>query len=193
MEGNENNNAQNAAGQNNANQIANNNAIDYEKIQAIVEGRNAKTEDSILKSYFQQQGLSADEMKTAIEDFKTTKAQKAQQASLNEQKIQNENATLRAQIQQMKVNEVANKCALEIGVDPKTIPYLIRMADLTGAVGQDGKISEEAIKTAFNSVLEALPQLKGSSQQDNTGFQKIGGENNNKTPDIQDRLKEIFS
>ena len=158
MEGNENNNAQNAAGQNNANQIANNNAIDYEKIQAIVEGRNAKTEDSILKSYFQQQGLSADEMKTAIEDFKTTKAQKAQQASLNEQKIQNENATLRAQIQQMKVNEVANKCALEIGVDPKTIPYLIRMADLTGAVGQDGKISEEAVKTAFNSVLEALPQ-----------------------------------
>lgn len=193
MEGNENNNAQNAAGQNNANQIANNNAIDYEKIQAIVEGRNAKTEDSILKSYFQQQGLSADEMKTAIEDFKTTKAQKAQQASLNEQKIQNENATLRAQIQQMKVNEVANKCALEIGVDPKTIPYLIRMADLTGAVGQDGKISEEAVKTAFNSVLEALPQLKGSSQQDNTGFQKIGGENNNKAPDIQDRLKEIFS
>lgn len=193
MEGNENNNAQNAAGQNNANQIANNNAIDYEKIQAIVEGRNAKTEDSILKSYFQQQGLSADEMKTAIEDFKTTKAQKAQQASLNEQRIQNENATLRAQIQQMKVNEVANKCALEIGVDPKTIPYLIRMADLTGAVGQDGKISEEAVKTAFNSVLEALPQLKGSSQQDNTGFQKIGGENNNKTPDIQDRLKEIFS
>lgn len=193
MEGNENSNAQNAAGQNNANQIANNNAIDYEKIQAIVEGRNAKTEDSILKSYFQQQGLSADEMKTAIEDFKTTKAQKAQQASLNEQKIQNENATLRAQIQQMKVNEVANKCALEIGVDPKTIPYLIRMADLTGAVGQDGKISEEAVKTAFNSVLEALPQLKGSSQQDNTGFQKIGGENNNKTPDIQDRLKEIFS
>ena len=193
MEGNENNNAQNAAGQNNANQIANNNAIDYEKIQAIVEGRNAKTEDSILKSYFQQQGLSADEMKTAIEDFKTTKAQKAQQASLNEQKIQNENATLRAQIQQMKVNEVANKCALEIGVDPKTIPDLIRMADLTGAVGQDGKISEEAVKTAFNSVLEALPQLKGSSQQDNTGFQKIGGENNNKTPDIQDRLKEIFS
>lgn len=193
MEGNENNNAQNAAGQNNANQIANNNAIDYEKIQAIVEGRNAKTEDSILKSYFQQQGLSADEMKTAIEDFKTTKAQKAQQASLNEQKIQNENATLRAQIQQMKVNEVANKCALEIGVDPKTIPYLIRMADLTGAVGQDGKISEEAVNTAFNSVLEALPQLKGSSQQDNTGFQKIGGENNNKTPDIQDRLKEIFS
>lgn len=193
MEGNENNNAQNATGQNNANQIANNNAIDYEKIQAIVEGRNAKTEDSILKSYFQQQGLSADEMKTAIEDFKTTKAQKAQQASLNEQKIQNENATLRAQIQQMKVNEVANKCALEIGVDPKTIPYLIRMADLTGAVGQDGKISEEAVKTAFNSVLEALPQLKGSSQQDNTGFQKIGGENNNKTPDIQDRLKEIFS
>ena len=75
------NQAQNTTGQNNAVQTNNNNAgninqgIDYEKIQAIVDGRNAKTEDSVLKSYFQQQGLSAEEMKTAITDFKNNRAQ----------------------------------------------------------------------------------------------------------------------
>ena len=62
MEGNEannnnansNQNAQNTTGQNNnANQPNNNsNGIDYNKIQEIIEGRNAKTEDSVLKPIF---------------------------------------------------------------------------------------------------------------------------------------------
>lgn len=53
---NSNQNAQNAAGQNNnANQPNNNsNGIDYNKIQEMIDGRNAKTEDSVLKSYFQK-------------------------------------------------------------------------------------------------------------------------------------------
>ena len=87
-ENNQNNNAQNATGQNNnanqpnanTNTNTNNAGIDYDKIQAIVDGRNAKTEDSILKSYFQQQGLSEEEMKTAIVDFKNNKAQKEKEA-----------------------------------------------------------------------------------------------------------------
>ena len=76
MEGNEannnnansNQNAQNTTGQNNnANQPNNNsNGIDYNKIQEIIEGRNAKTEDSVLKAYFQKQGLSPEEMESAM-------------------------------------------------------------------------------------------------------------------------------
>lgn len=78
------NQAQNTTGQNNAVQTnTNNQSIDYDKIQAIVDGRNAKTEDSILKSYFQQQGLSEEEMKTAIVDFKNNKAQREKEANEN--------------------------------------------------------------------------------------------------------------
>ena len=50
-------NAQGTTGQqnNNANQPNNNsNGIDYNKIQEMIDGRNAKTEDSVLKSYFQK-------------------------------------------------------------------------------------------------------------------------------------------
>lgn len=201
MEGNENNNAQNATGQNNnanqpnnnanTNTNTNNSGIDYDKIQAIVDGRNAKTEDSILKSYFQQQGLSEEEMKTAIVDFKNNKAQKEKEASQNNLNLQNENATLKAQVLKMQIENVANQCALEIGVDAKTIPYLIKMADLSTAIDEKGEVSKDAVTTALTKVLEDLPQLKSQNIQ-NKGFTKIGAENNGSQPNTNDVLKNIF-
>lgn len=186
------NQAQNTTGQNNAVQTnTNNQGIDYDKIQAIVDGRNAKTEDSILKSYFQQQGLSEEEMKTAIVDFKNNKAQKEKEANENNLNLQNENASLKAQVLQMQINQVANQCALEIGVDAKTIPYLIKMADLTTAIDDKGTVSKDAVTTALTKVLEDLPQLKSQNTQ-NKGFTKIGAENNGSQPNTNDVLKNIF-
>lgn len=196
-ENNQNNNAQNTTGQNNNANQPNNNAntnnsgIDYDKIQAIVDGRNAKTEDSILKSYFQQQGLSEEEMKTAIVDFKNNKAQKEKEASQNSLNLQNENATLKAQVLKMQIENVANQCALEIGVDAKTIPYLIKMADLSTVVDEKGAVSKDAVTTALTKVLEDLPQLKSQNTQ-NKGFTKIGAENNGSQPNTNDVLKNIF-
>ena len=189
---NQNNNAQNATGQNNANQTnTNNQSIDYDKIQAIVDGRNAKTEDSILKSYFQQQGLSEEEMKTAIVDFKNNKAQREKEANENSLNLQNENASLKAQVLQMQVNQVANQCALEIGVDAKTIPYLIKMADLKTAVNDKGEVVKDEVTNALTKVLEDLPQLKSQNAQ-NKGFVKVGADNNNSQPSVDDVLKNIF-
>lgn len=186
------NQAQNTTGQNNAVQTnTNNQSIDYDKIQAIVDGRNAKTEDSILKSYFQQQGLSEEEMKTAIVDFKNNKAQKEKEANENSLNLQNENASLKAQVLQMQINQVANQCALEIGVDAKTIPYLIKMADLKTAVNDKGEVVKDEVTNALTKVLEDLPQLKSQNTQ-NKGFVKIGAENNNAQPSVDDVLKNIF-
>ena len=91
---NSNQNAQNITGQNNnnANQPNNNsNGIDYNKIQEMIDGRNAKTEDSVLKSYFQKQGLSEDEMESAINAFKT---QKANQANAQNKELSDAQASL---------------------------------------------------------------------------------------------------
>ena len=158
---------------------------------ATPDGRNAKTEDSILKSYFQQQGLSEEEMKTAIVDFKNNKAQKEKEASENSLNLQNENATLKAQVLKMQIENVANQCALEIGVDAKTIPYLIKMADLNAVVDDKGAVSKDAVTTALTKVLEDLPQLKSQNIQ-NKGFTKIGAENNGSQPNTNDVLKNIF-
>ncbi len=174
MEGNEANNnnansnpnAQNTAGQNNnANQPNNNsNGIDYNKIQEIIEGRNAKTEDSVLKAYFQKQGLSSEEMESAINAFKTQKANQANaqnkeltdtQASL--QKVQLEN-------QRLKIEKKAYDFVDDLNVDNKTMPYLLKMADFNNCIGKDGNVLEDTLKAALQKVVDDVPGLKKQVQ-----------------------------
>ena len=174
MEGNEannnnansNQNAQNTTGQNNnANQPNNNsNGIDYNKIQEIIEGRNAKTEDSVLKAYFQKQGLSPEEMESAINAFKTQKANQANaqnkeltdtQASL--QKVQLEN-------QRLKIEKKAYDFVDDLNVDNKTMPYLLKMADFNNCIGKDGKVLEDTLKAALQKVVDDVPGLKKQVQ-----------------------------
>lgn len=174
MEGNEannnnansNQNAQNTTGQNNnANQPNNNsNGIDYNKIQEIIEGRNAKTEDSVLKAYFQKQGLSPEEMESAINAFKTQKANQANaqnkeltdtQASL--QKIQLEN-------QRLKIEKKAYDFVDDLNVDNKTMPYLLKMADFNNCIGKDGNVLEDTLKAALQKVVDDVPGLKKQVQ-----------------------------
>ena len=174
MEGNEannnnansNQNAQNTTGQNNnANQPNNNsNWIDYNKIQEIIEGRNAKTEDSVLKAYFQKQGLSPEEMESAINAFKTQKANQANaqnkeltdtQASL--QKVQLEN-------QRLKIEKKAYDFVDDLNVDNKTMPYLLKMADFNNCIGKDGNVLEDTLKAALQKVVDDVPGLKKQVQ-----------------------------
>lgn len=174
MEGNEannnnansNQNAQNTTGQNNnANQPNNNsNGIDYNKIQEIIEGRNAKTEDSVLKAYFQKQGLSPEEMESAINAFKTQKANQANaqnkeltdtQASL--QKVQLEN-------QRLKIEKKAYDFVDDLNVDNKTMPYLLKMADFNNCIGKDGNVLEDTLKAALQKVVDDVPGLKKQVQ-----------------------------
>lgn len=174
MEGNEannnnansNQNAQNTTGQNNnANQPNNNsNGIDYNKIQEIIEGRNAKTEDSVLKAYFQKQGLSPEEMESAINAFKTQKANQANaqnkeltdtQASL--QKVQLEN-------QRLKIEKKVYDFVDDLNVDNKTMPYLLKMADFNNCIGKDGNVLEDTLKAALQKVVDDVPGLKKQVQ-----------------------------
>lgn len=174
MEGNEannnnansNQNAQNTTGQNNnANQPNNNsNGIDYNKIQEIIEGRNAKTEDSVLKAYFQKQGLSPEEMESAINAFKTQKANQANaqnkeltdtQASL--QKVQLEN-------QRLKIEKKAYDFVDDLNVDNKTMPYLLKMADFNNCIGKDGNVLEDTLKATLQKVVDDVPGLKKQVQ-----------------------------
>ena len=48
--------------------------IDYEKLAGIINGAQAAKEDAVLKNYFKQQGLSAEEASQAITSFKEMKA-----------------------------------------------------------------------------------------------------------------------
>lgn len=184
--GNSNQNAQNTTGQ-----TDNSGVVDFNKIQAIIDSRNEKIEASVLKNYFEKQGLSQEDAQKAIEKFKETKAQEVAAKANDTLNLQNENQSLKAQVQRMSIEKEANQCALELGIDAKKIPFVIKMVDLNDVM-KNGEISKEAITNALNAVLEIMPELKPQAQE-NKGFQKIGAENNNNNNSSTDEiLKNIF-
>lgn len=162
------------AQQNQSNQQGAAPAIDYGKIQQMLDGTLAAKEDTALKAYFKQQGLSQQEVEQAIAAFKQQKAANTPDVgAMQTQLTQAQEAVKQAQIQ-----NAAILAAVSLGIDAKTIPYILKMADLSQAVGQDGKVNEENLKAALNKVLEDVPGLKPQAAG-TTGFVQVGAASGN--------------
>ena len=136
--------------------------IDYEKIANIIAGKQSATEESVLKGYFKQQGLTKEQMEQAIAVYKQQQA--ASQPDIKEMQnqiadAQKQNATMQAEVLKAQVQSAATMTAVTLGIDAKTIPYVLKMADFSQVTGQDGKINEEALK----------PQTVGKN-----GFTQVG-------------------
>ena len=147
-------------------------AFDYDKLANLITGAQNAKEDSVLKNYFKQQGLSQEEAAMAIQQFKQQKAASTPDiGAIQQQLAQANTAAARAQIENR-----ALLMAGEIGVDIKTIPYVIKMADLSQVI-VDGSVDGEKLKEALNKVLEDIPQLKGaaSSETGGSGF-RVGAD-----------------
>ncbi|WP_373264555.1 hypothetical protein [Hungatella hathewayi] len=162
--------------------------IDYGKIQQMLEGTLAAKEDTALKAYFKQQGLSEEEMKQAIAAFKQQKAASQPDVSA----LQTQAAQAQAVAQQAMLEKEATLTAISLGLDAKTIPYVLKMADLSQVSGQDGKINDESLKNAINKVLEDVPALKPQAAG-TTGFIQVGasGGSGQQTSN-DDALKKAF-
>lgn len=163
-----------AAQQNQSNQQGAAPAIDYGKIQQMLDGTLAAKEDTALKAYFKQQGLSQDEVEQAIAAFKQQKA--ANTPDVGAMQVQVTQA--QAAAQQAQINSAATMAAVSLGISATTIPYVIKLADFSQVVGQDGKINEETLKAALNKVLEDVPGLKAQTAG-NTGFVQVGAASSN--------------
>lgn len=150
--------------------------FDYDKLASLIAGKQTVTEESVLKGYFKQQGLSKEQMDQAIASFKQQQAANQPDVDGMQKQItetQNQLTAAQAAAQAAKVETAATMMAVSLGLDAKTIPYVLKMADLSQVVGQDGKINEETLKTALNTVLEAVPALKPQADG-KTGFTQIG-------------------
>lgn len=163
--------------------------IDYEKLAQLVAGKQAVTEDSVLKGYFKQQGLTKEQMDQAIATFKQQQAANTPDVgAMQTQLTQAQEAAKQAQIQ-----NAAILAAVSLGIDAKTIPYILKMADLSQAIGQDGKVNEENLKAALNKVLEDVPALKPQASG-TTGFIQVGAASSGTGQQASqaDQLSSIF-
>lgn len=147
-------------------------AFDYDKLAALITGKQSVTEDTILKSYFKEQGLSADEMKQAIGAFKEQKAKNTPDIAKMQSDLENSNEAMLI----AKVNQSATFEAIKQGVNIASIPYVLKMADFS-AVTADGKINAEKLTEAVKKVLDDVPALKKTADN-SAGVQKIGGDGN---------------
>lgn len=162
-------------------------AFDYDKLANIISGKQSVAEDTVLKSYFKQQGLSQEEMNQAIQIFKTEKAKN--QPDVNA--IQTQLTQAQALAEKAEIERLATIEAVGLGIDVKTLPYVLKMADLSSVKGQDGKVNQEAVKNALNKVLEDVPQLKPVATS-NQGFQIGGAAGNQNNQTDEAALKAAF-
>lgn len=162
-------------------------SFDYEKLASIVNGKQTVTEDTVLKNYFKQQGLSQEEATQAMQQFKEQKAKNTPDV----ESIQAQLTQAQTLAQKEAVEKAAVLEAVGLGLDAKTIPYILKMADFQEAVGQDGKINNETLKNAINKVLEDIPQLK-PTQEPSGGFQIGGAGGQQQQTSQSDQLAAIF-
>lgn len=186
MDENNNNGSQQAEQQAEQNKGA---EIDYDKLASLIEGKQKVTEDTVIKGYLKQQGLSQDEMTEAISAFKAKR--EAEKPDVDGMRATIEK--LQAQIAQDKLDKVATDEALKLGLDAKTMPYVVKMADLSKVYKADGTVDAEAVSKALNQVLTDIPALKPTAKE-NQGF-RIGGNDDSKDSNkeqLEEKLENIF-
>lgn len=191
----DNNNAGTAANSTtNANtQVSNagNNGIDYGKIQSMIDKGVQQKENAILKSYFEQQGMSEDEIKSAIGDWKAKKQTQAQEQTNTLAQLQESNKALQAKLTQELLNKQAFNDCLDLGVDKNTIPYVIKSADFKEAIDEKGEIKAEKVREVIEKVLSDVPAFKGTAKDDK-GFKiGVGGEPEEAT-EQENALRKAF-
>lgn len=147
-------------------------AVDMDKLADILDKKLSVTEKGVMKSYFEQQGLSPEEANQAIEQFKAGRqnAQAEQNKALSE--AQQALQAAQAELSRMKLENEGRRQAAALGLDEKGADYALRLADLSKAVGPDGAVSEEAIKSALEQVLKDIPALAPKTEA--AGFRDIG-------------------
>ena len=149
--------------------------FDYDKLAQIVASRQARAEEGALNGFFKDQGLTPEEAKAAISDFKTKQAQMV--PDVNAIQAQATEAMKRAV--EAEMHSKAMMLARELGVDIKAMPYVIRMAD-TDEVTASGTVDEGKLKAKLTEVVEAIPSLKLSMQAG--GFQTVGADTTGDKP-----------
>lgn len=164
-----------------------NTQIDYDRIQQMLDGTLKAKEETALKAYFKQQGLTQEQAQQAINDFKAQQAANTPDAAaLQAQVVQAQTAQRQAEIQ-----SVATMAAVELGLDAKTIPYVLKMADLSKVTGEDGQINNETLLAALKQVLDDVPALKPQASGTG-GFVQVGAAGNASNQTQDDQLAMIF-
>ena len=158
--------------------------IDYDKIASIVEGKQKIAENTVLKNYFKNQGLTGEEMAQAISSFKSQKAS----AQPDVASLQEELRVAQAQALQTRIESNLQLAAIKQGVGSNVLPYVLKLADSTNLTLDSKNEDYEAV---IAKVLEDVPAFKPEATA-STGFTQVGSTGDVKQSTTNDELLKIF-
>lgn len=160
----------------------------FAKLDAILDKRS----DGIARSALKDNGIAEDEVKEIVAAYRQQKGAEAQRQTEALSALEAENAQLKAQMLDNRLQTEAMRQAGTLGVAAETLPYLLRLADLSGAVDDKGEISTEAVTEALNKVLTDIPALKQTEEQVR-GFVPVGGDGKDRQgAEVDDRMRGWF-
>lgn len=161
-------------------------AIDMDAIAAKAAEIAAKKENAVMKSFFEQSGLSREEAEKAIADYRAAK-EKQEEADRHDaakqiKKAQDELAALKAELEKERYDKSILEICKNEGVKEgreQFIANMIKQSDIM----KNGTFDKEAAKTAVKAALEMIPELKASEQAPaQGGVIKIGAQAPAQTP-----------
>ena len=92
-----------------------------------------------------------------------------------------------------RIAQQATLEAVALGIDVKTVPYVLKMADFSGVQpDNDGAPDQTAVQAAINKVLEDIPVLKPQRGEQSQGFRQIGADGSQSGDAQADVLARIF-
>lgn len=165
------------------NQPAGMQEIDYEKLAETLEKRAATSEESALKGILKGMGLSKEEMDTAVNDYKTKKADKAREEQERINSIIKENNAYKQKELMNSIKTEAKKIAVdELEVREDRFEKLLALCDQKKFVDDKGVISKESIKQELETQLKEIPEFKATRKR----VVISSGTGNQNPPDLSD-------
>lgn len=178
------NNEQPAATENIVNE---NNApeIDYNKLADIITKGTQSKEDAILKSYFQQVGMTKEEVGEAVKAYKEKQASKINEEKQNIENLRNELNSLKSTLKNERLNNTVNSISKELGLDEKALKAVKKLCDFDTLTKDE--VDSAKIKETFVNTLREYPGLIGK-----VADEKIGTPKSQDDVMINEKLDELF-
>lgn len=134
--------------------------IDYDKLAETLEKRASKSEESALKGILKAQGLSQEELNSAIKGYKESKANKAKEEQDRIDAILEENKRYKQAEIQKTINDKAKDIAKKAGAREDRIGSLLRLCDANKFVDEKGAVNEKGMQAEIEAQLKAVPEFK---------------------------------
>lgn len=139
------------------------------QLEEIASARADRASNAALKDFFKKQGLEESEINNALQTYKANKEAEAPDIA----KITNQLTSAQTEALQAKLENKAILQMIDLDVDIKQMPYILKLADIKMV---DGEVKDEDIKEAIKKVLDDVPAFKSHQDQDQGKGFKFGAD-----------------